>query len=372
MGGEGEEELVCQIQYSGVIYTATNAIIYQRYPWSNNWEDITDNLRIEEADIEERVNGAGICNLTISNIDRWAERTIRPGFMYRVILKTPSGHTFPRYDFEGIIPPDFITSRIGIESDVCLPIVGYYDMFSRTQNIRNLNGANIISAMALLNAQVTRGSGVEYMKFAGEVRGVDNVRVPVDMNMDANCKTLMENIRTLIYDETDSIYPRFYHLMTVQLQNQPSLILRREPDIHGTPDIIIEPDYVIDVSREDTNNLITSVIIGNKVNWDLRYQNQNFIDKFGRFEIRSEDNEDDGGLKSSYLKTRKLVRNQFIPSSNKVKLAGHWQIPLLSLVEFNSDEPGLAKNSIVYGRRINRSGSTTTELLLRNLPDETL
>jgi len=352
----------------------TSAIVYRRYPWENTWEDITSSLSVSNFDIEERVNGAGICTLSVGNARRWAERALFPGINLRVYLKTVSGQTFEKPDFEGYIPPDFQQTVIGIESQMDIPIVGYYDLFGRTQNrFKFLNNNNVVSVMHMMNEQVLRRHGsvdIEpYMTFAGQYTPPYLAKVS---KYDTDCKQIVVNMRKEMMDDTDPIFPRFFHITCTPQGGlkKPLLALRREPSLEGTPFLTIPSKSILNIASDNTNTMLTSVIIGND-NWSSRYSNWNTMHKYFLVDKDIKDSANDG-LDSSYQKTPEINRYRNIGRSITVRLAGLQQIPLLSRINFDSDENELQGNSIVYGRHVTRSGSIQTELLVRNLPDRSI
>jgi len=349
----------------------SNAIIYRRFPWENSWDDITDKLSVSDFDIEEQVNGAGVATLSVGNARRWAERAIFPGMQMKIYIKSPDGGVFNRPDFEGYVPPDFQRSVIGIESGMEIPVVGYYDLWNRTFNQhKGLNGLNIVSAMSLLNKQVERQSGVPYMDFAGFY--VSSGLAEVSSANDT-CKSICIKMRKKMFDNLDPFNPRFFHLLTTPREGnyKPLMSLRREPKITDSPIYTIEGSQLLNIDSEKSNTMLTSVLIGDSDTWFRRVDNADYVHKHFRVMKNIQDG-DGGGYKSSYEKSPELIRFANIGRSITVTLHGLHQIPLLSLIDFNSDEEELQGNSIVYGRRVNRSGSIRTELLLRNLPDVAL
>jgi hypothetical protein len=346
-----------------------NAIIYRKLPFESNWVDITDKITVEDIDIEERINGSGICNLNISNVSRWGQRNIRPGFQFRVYLKTTDGRLYWKPDFEGTVPSDFVSSSVSVSSEFQLPLVGYYALYQTVQNRYNLAGMNPVSALCLLNEQVAHITEGQYMNCSGELYD-NNTHLDEDFESDSNCKGIADRIRSILVDDIDPIFPRFTHITTIYNPVKPTLFLRREPDINGVPDVIINEGNILSVSDDDTDTFLTSCIIGSD-DWNRRYTNRNFAHKMAMYDSDIRTSEDNG-LESSYQKTRELIRGHFLGKSIRVTLPGNWQIPLLSLVKFNSSEELLKGNQIVYGRRVNRSVSIQTELTLRNLPEDVL
>ena len=352
-----------------------NAIIYLKYPFETTWADISSDIIVTDFDIEERANGAGICSLSLSNADRWAERALRPGYQLKVYIKPPSEHQYYRPDFEGYIPPDYLPSVTGIGTSLELPIVGYFDHFGRRVNrLRHLHGMQTISAMALLNDQVRRQQGSKYLGFAAE--GEPTHLVPDDLKLDRDIASIMHEMRIGMIDESDPLFPRFYHYITIFAGSpsisEPHLVLTKEPDINGTPLYTIDGKYIKDIEVEMTDSLLTSVIYGDPDRiWTSRYTHENYHDKVSFIERDIIGKKKDGGLDSSYMKSIDLLKYKNFGQSTTVKLTGMFQIPLLSLIDFtNTDEDELKGNHIVYGKRLNRSGTITTELMLRNLPDE--
>jgi hypothetical protein len=346
-----------------------NLTIYRRYPWSGeSWVDITANLSVMDIDIESRVNGAGIATIKLGEAQRYAERALNPGYHFKIFHKSPDGNDFDRPDFEGYIPPDYMPFIVGIESQIDLPIVGYYDIYGRTQNRHNhLQGMHVVSAMDLLHKQVLKPDGTNFMDFAAECQFTE--LVPDNFKHVSDIKIAMEALRMLMVDETNPLFPRFYHFVTVPTSTgSPILTLRKEPDITGTPHFTINSEDVLRVVGDTTNKFLTSVIIGEENGWSRRYGHQNFRDKFFTIDrdIRSKD---DYGLDASYKKTYELLRGRDLGKTLTVTLTNRQQIPLLSLIDFDSDEEELQGNHIVYGVRENRTTTLRTELILRNLPD---
>lgn len=354
-----------------------NAVIYLKYPFETTWTDISSKICVTDFDIEERVNGAGIATLSLSNADRWAERALRPGFQLRIYIKPPSEEQYARPDFEGYIPPNYLPSVTGIGTSLELPIVGYFDHHLRRFNrLKYLHGMQTISAMALLNDQVRRQQGSKYLGFAAE--GNPTYLVPENMKLDRYIASIMHELRMGMIDESDPLFPRFFHFVTIFAGStsisEPHLVLVKEPDINGTPLYTMNGRYIMDIEVEMTDSLLTSVIYGSpdkERKWTSRYTHENFHDKISLVEEDIRGKKEDGGLDSSYMKSISLLRYKSFGQSTTVKLTGMFQIPLLSLINFvNTDEDELKGNHIVYGKRLNRSGTITTELLLRNLPDE--
>ena len=348
----------------------SNIILYRKLPFESNWVDISSKLKIDKVDIEERVNGSGICSLMVSNASRWADRNVFPGQQYRIYLKTASEHQFWKPDFEGYIPKNYMNSNIGVSAQKEIPIIGYIKKFQDIRNRYNLTGISVPSAVCLLNEQIRHPVQGNFMRVSAKMMETENVSEEVDMTN--NCLDILESIRTGILDTVDTLFPRFYHYITTYTRTLPLLRLVREPDIKGLyPDIVIDTDKILQIQVENTSDLLTSMINGDNSTWMQRYTNrtrQYYMDHY------EEDNQDevDNGYKSNLNKTKLLVRGKAIGKSTRVTLSGNHQIPILSLINIDTDMNGLTGNFIVYGKRISRELTTTTELLIRNLPDASL
>jgi hypothetical protein len=347
-----------------------NIRIYRKYPFDTNWVDISSIWRTDKIDIEERVNSPGIATLTVSNPLGSIGRSIFAGQMYKIWLETPDEHWNPKPDFEGYIPNNYMQNTTGVSSNMDISITGYLQKWADYRNRCDIRNFWVPSAIGVLNSQIYHPVQLNYMDYAGQF--LESINVKSDIKQEGDCLSIMKDIRESLFDYLDMTNPRFYHLVTSYRYNQKPIIrLMREPSLTDTPQIILDPNMILQKDDEDTSDLLTSIILGDTAKWSIRFTNKIREKQMGIWETDAQSKEY-SGLESSRKKSISLLRGRLVGKSTRLTISRNTQIPLLALVGIDDPIHDLNGNYIVYGKRICRDKSITTELLLRNLPDEML
>ena len=106
----------------------TNIALYLLYPQApSSSRDITDLVQVKSFEMEERVNGAGVLELTLGDADLWARNALYPGQQIYAFLYDENGSWYPKMTFRGYIKPDLKPqqTRAG-DNEMQLTVAGLY------------------------------------------------------------------------------------------------------------------------------------------------------------------------------------------------------------------------------------------------------